>query len=178
MLLPSILHLRPNASRQHSSLFQVRNWPNLCEKDRGKHEQLHRSTPSGLSARSRPNEKPGRQRPSRKSRLDACAAARLSFRHHQELTAFNLTTFLSLPFTGLRCVKTHRFLVGNVRGGNTRLLACASQWPVLSAPIRRSKWLALLAGSTPGRARLAIYIFTDSSRGGADTSPGGDLSKT
>lgn len=26
LMLASILHLRPNASRQHSLLFQVRNW--------------------------------------------------------------------------------------------------------------------------------------------------------
>ncbi|REE07078.1 hypothetical protein B0G71_7550 [Paraburkholderia sp. BL27I4N3] len=40
--------------------------------------------PFGALETERP--KPSLQRPSRKSRLDACAAARLSLQHHQELT--------------------------------------------------------------------------------------------
>ena len=54
-----------------------------------------------------------------------------------------------------------------------RLPACVSQRPVLCAQIRPLKWTGLPVGSMPGRARLVIFTFGDSSRDGPDTSRGG-----
>jgi hypothetical protein len=129
--------------------------------------------PGGSSARERPND-----------RSQAVIALRESPTwtrtlpldypwHYQALTAFYLATVLSLLLL-VNGVKTCSLRVGNVRAGNTRLLACVSRRAVLCAQIRPLKRLAQPAGSSPGRARLVIFTFMDSPRDGSNAGRGGN----